>query len=137
VRFENRQTVAVLPLSNLSADQEYLCDGITDEIIYALSCVPGLNVIGHTSVFTLKDAAQDVREIGARLGAGTVVDGSVRKAGGQLKIFVEMIDATNGEVCWADTYALTLDGPFTVEEKIARAVAGALRIKLLPPHREG
>jgi hypothetical protein len=54
-----------------------------------------------------------------------------------LKIFVEMIDATNGEVCWADTYALTLDGPFTVEEKIARAVAGALRIKLLPPHRKG
>jgi serine/threonine-protein kinase len=133
-RLQNRQTVAVLPLSNLSADpeQEYLCDGITDEIIFALSAHPGLNVIGHTSVFALKGAIKDVREIGARLGAGTVVDGSIRKSGSKLKIFVEMIDATNGEVRWAETYAPTLNDLFKVEEKIARAVAGALQVKLAP-----
>jgi adenylate cyclase len=133
-RLQNRQTVAVLPLSNLSTDpeQDYLCDGITDEIIYALSAIPNLNVIGHTSVFALKGAAQDVREIGGRLGAGTVVDGSVRRSDGQLKIFVEMIDATNGKVCWAETYEVRLDGLFVLEQEIARKVARALRVKLFP-----
>ncbi len=128
----NRQTVAVLPLSNLSADpeQEYFCDGITDDIIYALSHIPGLNVIGHTSVFALKGAAQDVREIGTRLGAGTIIDGSIRKSGNRLKIFAEILDVASGEVRWAETFARTLDGLFALEEEIAQAVARALQITL-------
>ncbi len=134
-RLPNRQTVAVLPLSNLSADpeQEYFCDGITDDIIYALSRIPGLNVIGHTSVFALKGAAEDVREIGARLGAGTIVDGSIRKSGNRLKIFAEILDVVSGEVRWAETYARTLDGLFALEEEIAQAVARALQIALASP----
>jgi adenylate cyclase len=131
-RLLNRQTVAVLPLSNLSADpeQEHFCDGITDDIIYALSRIPGLNVIGHTSVFALKGAAEDVREIGTRLGAGTIVDGSIRKSGNRLKIFAEILDVASGEVRWAETYARTLDGLFTLEEEIAQAVARALQMTL-------
>jgi serine/threonine-protein kinase len=131
-RLLNRQTVAVLPLSNLSADpeQEYFCDGITDDIIYALSRIPGLNVIGHTSVFALKGAAEDIREIGTRLGAGTIVDGSIRKSGNRLKIFAEILDVASGEVRWAETYARTLDGLFTLEEEIAQAVARALQMTL-------
>jgi len=128
---QNRRTVvAVLPLSNLSADpeQEYICDGITDDIIYALSRIPDLNVIGHTSVFALKGAAEDVRKIGARLGAGTVVDGSIRKSGKRLKLFVEILDVASGEIRWAETYARTLDGLFTVEEEIAQEVARALQM---------
>jgi len=134
-RLLNRQTVAVLPLSNLSADpeQEYLCDGITDDIIYALSRIPGLNVIGHTSVFALKGAAEDVHEIGTRLGAGTIVDGSIRKSGNRLKIFAEILDVVSGEVRWAETYARTLDGLFALEEEIAQAVARALQITLASP----
>lgn len=134
-RSENRQTVAVLPLSNLSADpeQEYFCDGITDDIIYALSSIPGLNVIGHTSVFALKGAAQDIREIGTRLGAGTVVDGSIRKSGSRLKIFAEMVDVTSGEVRWAETYSRNLDSVFSVEEEIAQAVARVLQMTLASP----
>jgi adenylate cyclase len=134
-RLPNRQTVAVLPLSNLSADpeQEYFCDGITDDIIYALSRIPGLNVIGHTSVFALKGAAEDVRKIGTRLGAGTIVDGSIRKSGNRLKIFVEILDVVSGEVRWAETYARTLDGLFALEEEIAQAVARALQITLASP----
>jgi adenylate cyclase len=134
-RLPNRQTIAVLPLSNLSADpeQEYFCDGITDDIIYALSRIPGLNVIGHTSVFALKGAAQDAREIGTRLGAGTIVDGSIRKSGNQLKIFAEILDVVSGEVRWAQTYARTLDGLFALEEEIAEAVARALQITLSSP----
>jgi adenylate cyclase len=131
-RLLNRQTVAVLPLSNLSADpeQKYFCDGITDDIIYALSRIPGLNVIGRTSVFALKGAAEDVREIGTRLGAGTIVDGSIRKSGTRLKIFAEILDVASGEVRWAETYARTLDGLFALEEEIAQAIARALRITL-------
>jgi adenylate cyclase len=131
-RLLNRQTVAVLPLSNLSADpeQEYFCDGITDDIIYALSRIPGLNVIGHTSVFALKGAAEDTREIGTRLAAGTIVDGSIRKSGNRLKIFAEILDVASGEIRWAETYARTLDGLFTLEEEIAQAVARALQMTL-------
>ena len=131
-RLLNRQTVAVLPLSNLSADpeQEYFCDGITDDIIYALSRIPGLNVIGHTSVFALKGAAEDLREIGTRLAAGTIVDGSIRKSGNRLKIFAEILDVASGEIRWAETYARTLDGLFTLEEEIAQAVARALQMTL-------
>ena len=131
-RLQNRQTVAVLPLSNLSGDpeQEYFCDGITDDIIFALSRIPRLNVIGHTSVFALKGAAEDIREIGNRLGAGTVVDGSIRKSGNRLKIFAEILDVATGEVRWAETYARTLDLLFTVEEEIAEAVARALQMTL-------
>src|SRR5215813_4652059 len=99
----NPQTVAVLPLHNQSGDpkQDYFCDGITDDIIYALSRIRRLKVIGHASVFALKGVAQDAREVGAKLGAGTVVDGTVRKSGNQLKIFAEVLDATTGEIRWA------------------------------------
>ena len=131
-RLLNRQTVAVLPLSNLSADPEqgYFCDGITDDIIHALSRIPGLSVIGRASVFALKGAGVDVREIGTRLGAGTIVDGSIRKSGARLKIFAEILDVASGEVRWAETYARTLDGLFALEEEIAQAVARALQITL-------
>ena len=131
-RLLNRQTVAVLPFSNLSADpqQEYFCDGITDDIIYALSRIPGLNVIGRTSVFALKGTGVDAREIGNRLGAGTIVDGSIRKSGSRLKIFAEILDVSSGEVRWAEIYARTLDGLFALEEEIAQAVARALQITL-------
>lgn len=127
-------TVAVLPLSNLCTDpdQEYLCDGITDEIIYALSCIRGLTVIGHTSVFALKDALLDAREIGFRLGAGTVVGGSVRKAGSRVKIFAEVLDAASGEVRWAETFDRTIDEIFSVEEEIAQAVTRVLQVTLAP-----
>jgi serine/threonine-protein kinase len=129
------QTVAVLPFSNLSADpeQEYFCDGITDDVIYALSRIPGLTVIGHTSVFALKGGLQGAKEVGARLGAGTVVDGSVRRSGDRLKIFTEMIDAATGEVRWAESYDRTVEAIFSVETEIAQAVARVLQMTLAPP----
>ena len=126
------ETIAVLPLSNLSGDprQEFFCDGITDDIISALSSIPGLNVIGHASVFALKAAALDAREIGRRLAAGTVIDGSVRKSRSRLKIFVEMIDAPTGQVRWAQTFERTLKAVFRVEEEIAQTVAQFLQATL-------
>jgi TolB-like protein/Tfp pilus assembly protein PilF len=129
------QTVAVLPLQNQSADpeQDCFCDGITDDIIHALSRIPGLNVIGHTSAFALKGFAEDAREVGARLGAGTIVDGSVRRSGNRLKIFAEMLDAVSGEVRWAENYERNMDEVFTVEADIAQAVARVLQMTLAPP----
>lgn len=135
----NPQTVAVLPFQNQSADpeQDYVCEGITDDIIYALSRIPGLNVIGHTSVFAFKGVPQDVRDVGAKLGAGTVVDGTVRKSGNRLRIFTEMLDAKTGEVRWAQTYERPIDDIFTVEAEIAEAVARALQMTLAPPISRG
>jgi serine/threonine-protein kinase len=129
------QTVAVLPFQNQSpdSDQEFFCEGITDDIIFALSRVPGLNVIGHTSVFALNPVSQDVNEMASRLGAGTLVDGSVRKSGKTLKIFAEMIDAATGEVRWAEMYDRTLGDLFTVESEIAESVARVLQMTLAPP----
>src|SRR5215831_933536 len=130
----NPQTLAVLPLHNESADaeQQYFCDGITDDIIHALSRIPGLNVIGHANVFAFKGVAQDARDFGAKLGAGTVVDGTVRKSGNRLKVFTEMLDATTGEVLWAQTYERTLNDVFAVEAEIAEAVARVLQMTLAP-----
>src|SRR5215472_1983716 len=135
----NPQTVAVLPLQNQSGDaeQEYFCDGITDDIIYALSRIPGLSVIGHASVFALKGAAQDARVVGAKLGAGTVVDGTVRKSGNRLKIFAEMLDAVTGELQWTQTYERPIDDVFAVQAEIAEAVARVLQMTLAPPISRG
>jgi serine/threonine-protein kinase len=135
----NPQTVAVLPLHNQSGDpeQEYFCEGITDDIIYALSRIPGLNVIGHASVFALKGVAQDARDVGAKLAAGTVVDGTVRKSGNRLKIFTEMLDATTGEVHWAQTYERPINDVFVIEAEIAEAVARVLQMTLAPPVSRG
>jgi len=135
----NPQTVAVLPLHNQSGDpeQEYFCDGITDDIIYALSRIPGLNLIGHASVFACKGLAQDARDVGAKLGAGTVVDGTVRKSGNRLKIFTEMLDATTGEVHWAQTYERPIEDVFAVEAELAEAVARVLQMTLAPPVSRG
>src|SRR5215471_19687660 len=135
----NPQTVAVLPLHNQSADveQDHFCDGITDDIIYALSRIPSLNVIGHASVFACKGLAQDARDVGAKLGAGTVVDGTVRKSGNRLKIFTEMLDATTGEVHWAQTYERPVEDVFAVETEIAEAVARVLQMTLAPPVSRG
>ena len=131
----NPQTVAVFPIHNQSGDpeQDYFCDGITDDIIYALSRIRRLKVIGHASVFALKGVAQDAREVGAKLGAGTVVDGTVRKSGNQLKIFAEVLDATTGEIRWAQTYERLMDDVFAVEEVIAEVVARVLHMTLTHP----
>jgi len=129
------QTIAVLPFDNQCSDpeQEYFCDGVTEEIIFALSTVPGLNVIGRTSVFALKGLARDARTTGARLAAGTVISGSVRKVGTRLRIFVEMVDAATGEVRWIKSFdRVTAENLFEIEEEIAHSIAGALQKTLAP-----
>src|SRR6516165_8971188 len=127
----NPRTVAVLPLQSQGAslEQHYFSEGITDGIIYTLSLIPGLNVIGRTSMFTFK--GQDARHVGARLRAGTAVDGTVRKLGNRLKIFSKLIDVATGEVRWAETYERPVNDVFGVVAEIAEAVVqGVLHTKL-------
>jgi adenylate cyclase len=97
-----------------------------------LTAVPELNVVARTSVFYFKGANADVREIGERLGAGTVIEGSVRKAGTQLRICAKAIKASDGLTLWSDTFDRDLADVFAIQDEIARAVAGSLRVSLGP-----
>ena len=128
------RTVAVLPFVNLSSepDQDFFCDGIAEEILNALTALPELNVVARTSVFYFKGTHADVREIGERLGAGTVIEGSVRKADHRLRISATAIKSSDGLILWSDTFDRALSDVFAIQDEIARAVAGALRVSLAP-----
>jgi len=125
-------SVAVLPFVNMSADseQEYFSDGITEEILNRLAKVPALRVAARTSSFQFKGVKADVREVGAKLGVAHVLEGSVRKAGDRVRITAQLIDARNGYHLWSESYDRELKDIFQVQDEIARAIAGALRVRL-------
>jgi TolB-like protein len=129
------RSVAVLPFVNLSSDkeQEYFSDGIAEEILNALTQVDGLRVIGRTSSFAMKGKSDDLRVIGQRLGAATLLEGSVRKAGSRVRITAQLVEAAGGSHLWSQEFDRDLTDVFAVQEEIARAVVAALRLKLLPP----
>jgi TolB-like protein len=121
--------VAVLPFVNASPDpeNEYLSDGITDELIDALAKVEGLRVASRTSVFALKGKAQDVRATGAVLGASEVLEGTVRKAGDRLRITAQLTSTGDGRLLWSQRYDRTLDDVFAIQDEIARTIVNTLR----------
>jgi adenylate cyclase len=123
-------TVAVLPFFNLSIEreQQYFCDGITEDIINALTPIAQLQVIGRTSMFSLDPGLRDVREIGARLGAGTVVEGSVRKAGEMLRVSAKIIDSESRQTKWSQVFDRPAQDLFAIEDEIAHSIANVLRI---------
>ncbi|MDG6901112.1 MAG: hypothetical protein JRM80_04045 [Nitrososphaerota archaeon] len=129
--------VAVLPLKNMSPDpnDEYFADGMTEELITSLSSVSELTVIARTSVMQYKAAPKRVADIGKELSVGTVIEGSVRKAGTKVRITVQMIDARNEGHLWAQNYDKQLDDVFTVQSEVAEKVAEALKVKLAEPQR--
>ncbi|MBN1858636.1 tetratricopeptide repeat protein [Candidatus Bipolaricaulota bacterium] len=126
--------VAVLPLINISPDPDdaYFTDGMTEELIYTLSKVPGLKVIAQTSVMTYKGTDIPVRQIGRELGVGSVLEGSVRKSGDRVRITVQLIDAANEEHLWSQRYDRTLADVFSIQEGIAHDVAEELNALLHP-----
>jgi serine/threonine-protein kinase len=130
----NPRTVAVLPFLNLSPepDQDYFCDGVAEDVIQILSRSSELRVIGRSSAFAFKNADCDLREVGAKLAAGTLVEGSVRKSGNQLRISVEMVDSVTGHIRWSHVFDVTLGDVFTIQEEIADAIATVLRVRLVP-----
>ena len=123
------RTIAVLPFINASPEpeNEYLSDGITDELIVALAKVDGLRVSSRTSVFALKGKAQDVRAIGALLGASAVLEGTVRKAGERLRITAQLTSTDDGQLLWSQRYDRTFEDVFAIQDEIANTIVSTLR----------
>src|SRR5439155_16331084 len=124
----DRPSIAVLPFQNMSGDpeQEYFADGMVEEIITALSRFKGLFVIARNSSFTYKGKAVDVKQIARELGVRYVLEGSVRKAGGGVRITAQLIDALNGAHLWADRFDGSLEDVFDLQDKVASSVAGVI-----------
>ncbi|NIO28541.1 MAG: protein kinase [Candidatus Latescibacteria bacterium] len=133
-----RPSVAVLPLADMSPekDQEYFCDGIAEEIINALVKVEGLHVVARTSAFSFKGKTEDIREIGRRLSASAVLEGSVRKAGNNLRITAQLVDVQDGFHIWSDRYDRRMEDIFAIQDQISQAVVDALKVKLIGAARE-
>jgi serine/threonine-protein kinase len=123
------RTIAVLPFVNASPDpdNEYLSDGITDELINALAKVDGLRVASRTSVFALKGKAQDVRAIGALLEASEVLEGTLRRSGENLRITAQLTSADDGHLLWSERYDRRLDDVFAIQDEIAGTIVNKLR----------
>jgi TolB-like protein/Flp pilus assembly protein TadD len=130
--------IAVLPFANMSPDpaDEYFADGMTEELISTMSKIDKVEVISRTSVMQFKRNPKSIREVSRELDAGTILEGSVRKAGEKLRVTVQMIDATRDRHIWAESYDRELKDVFSIQSDIARQVAEALRVKILPVERE-
>jgi len=129
---EQRPTIAVLPFVDMSqaGDQEYFSDGITEEILNVLSKIEDLQVTARTSAFAYKGTNQDLREVGRELNVDYLLEGSVRKAGDDLRITAQLIDAEANTHLWSDTYDRRLENVFEIQSEIARAIAEELRLPL-------
>jgi adenylate cyclase len=128
----DKPSIAVLPFQNLSGDpdQEYFADGMVEEIITALSRIRWLFVIARNSSFTYKGKAVDVKQIGRELGVRYVLEGSVRRAGGRVRITGQLIDATTGAHIWADRFDGSLEDVFGLQDQVAGGVVGAIEPRL-------
>jgi TolB-like protein/Flp pilus assembly protein TadD len=125
-------SIAVLPFANLSVDPEnaYFADGLTEEVIADLSKVRSLRVISRTSSMAFKDTKQDVTSIARELGVRYILQGSVRRAGKQLRIAAQLIDAIRDDHLWAESYDGTLEDVFAIQERLARLIVAALELRL-------
>jgi adenylate cyclase len=125
--------IAVLPFENMSGDpeQEYFADGMVEEITTALSRFKWLIVIARNSSFTLKGKAVDVKEVGRRLGVRYILEGSVRKAAGKVRIAGQLIDAVTGALIWADRFERDLTDVFALQDEVTVAVVSAIHPKII------
>ena len=126
-------SVAVLPFVNMSGDpdNEYFSDGLTEELLNVLAKISALKVAARTSSFHFKGQTGDVTQIGRRLGVASVLEGSVRKSGAQVRITAQLINTADGYHLWSETFDRQLDDIFAVQDEISSAVADALQVKLL------
>ncbi|MGQ0565854.1 MAG: TPR end-of-group domain-containing protein [Gemmobacter sp.] len=133
----SRRTIAVLPFANMSGDpeQEYFSDGITEDIITNLSKVSALGVMARNTSFQFKGKSVDVPQIARQLKVSHVLEGSVRKAGGRVRITAQLIDGASGEHLWAERYDRDLSDIFAVQDEISETIVGVLKLKLLPAEK--
>lgn len=130
--FEETNSIAVLPFVNMSADpeNEYFSDGITEEILNALTNVEGLKVTSRTSSFAFKAKNADIREIGTKLNVNSVLEGSVRKAGNKIRITAQLINTIDGYHVWSEVFNRDLEDIFAVQDEISKKIANKLRERL-------
>src|SRR6266478_6115543 len=135
------KSIAVLPFLDLSQakDQEYFCDGISEEILGALAKIDGLRVVARTSSFSFKGKSANVSDVGKKLNVENVLEGSLRREGNRMRITAELINTRNGFHLWSETYERELQGVFAVQDEITRSIVNALKVKLavsLPAHEQ-
>ncbi len=125
-------SVAVLPFLNLSPepDSEYFSDGLTEELIHALSRLPGLQVVSRTSAFEFKGKAQSVRKIGEQLKVLSVVEGSVRKLGERVRVSTQLVNVSDGYCLWSQRFDCKMTDIFAVQEEMAKSIAELLKVEL-------
>jgi serine/threonine protein kinase/Tfp pilus assembly protein PilF len=130
-------TIAVLPLRSLSSDPEndYFADGLTDELIRALSQLEGVGVLSRTSSARLAEATASLQESGARLGATYVLEGSVRRQAGRVRVWVNLVEVRSDRGLWAETFDRDLEDIFEIQAEVAHRVASALTVSVLPGRR--
>ena len=127
-------SIAVLPFVDMSPghDQEYFSDGVAQEILNALAQVRGLQVVARSSSFAFKGKNEDSRTVGQKLQVASILEGSVQKAGDRLRVTAQLVNAADGYQLWSQTFDRNLADVFAVQDEIARAVVGALRVRVLP-----
>ncbi len=127
-----QKSIAILPFADLSEkqDQAYFADGMTEEIRNLMGTIPELRVIGRTSSFQFRDRTQDVRKIGAALGAAYLVEGSVRRSGEQIRVVAQLIDARDGTQRWSRTFDRNVTDLLRLQLEIATAAARGLQIEV-------
>jgi len=130
---EEKKSIAVLPFVNMSPDpeNEYFSDGITEELLNALTRVEGLQVTARTSSFAFKGRDQDIRQIGKQLGVKSVLEGSVRKAGNKVRITAQLINSADGYHIWSETYDRELDDIFAIQDEISLKITNRLKENLI------
>lgn len=128
------RSLAVLPFTHLGGDSSdvYLADGITDEVTTAMSSIPGLRVASRTSAFAVRGRSLTVREIGSALNVGAVLEGSMQRVGSRLRVTVQLTSTGDGLTLWSQRYDREMHDVFQMEDEIARAIVGALRLALAP-----
>src|SRR5205823_1800394 len=127
----------VLPFRNLSEDrtQDYFSDGLSEELTGLLAKVKNLRVAGHMSSFAFKGKTDELASIGQKLHVATVLEGSLRRSGDQLRVSTQLVNVSDGYQIWAETYDRKVTEIFAMQDEIAGAVVAALKVKLLPSDR--
>ncbi|MDL2341112.1 MAG: TIR domain-containing protein [Pseudomonadota bacterium] len=138
MRDPGKCAICVLPFANMSGDaeQEYFSDGISEDITTDLSKVSALGVIARNTAFTFKGQSVNVCEVAAKLGVSHVLEGSVRKAGGRVRINAQLIDGATGDHVWAERYDRDLEDIFAIQDEITKEIVAALKLKLLPQEKQ-
>jgi adenylate cyclase len=134
----NKPSIAVLPFDNMSGDdeQEYFADGITEDLVTALSKIRWFFVIARNSTFTYKGQAVEVTQVARELGVRYVIEGSVRRAGNRVRITAQLIDATTGRHVWAERYDRLIEDIFELQDEMAQTIVGAVEPELSAAERE-